>query len=174
MSFWYGLVLVDLVVALCMLVTVIGEKPEEVRPTIQHIRYIKETNSSEHKEVLECGKLLDESKVYMLAHLIYGESGSDWCSDEMQLGVGSVVLNRIKSPYFPDTMEEVIFQTGQYSCTNEGSGYWLEPNERAFANARYLLENGSQFPDNVLFQAQFLQGDGLHKKVGNQYFCIKN
>jgi hypothetical protein len=141
---------------------------------IEHIYKVPVYDSGEHMEMLDTETLLDQSKVYMLAHLIYGEAGSNWCSDEMQLGVGSVVLNRMKSDYFPDTMEEVIFQQGQYSCTNKGSGYWLEPNERAFANARYLLINGSQLPDNVIFQSQFMQGDGLYKKVGNQYFCYKN
>ena len=175
-AFWYALATFDLILAILLWCVVLTDTRALEAPTlrIEHIYKVPVYDSGEHKEMLDTETLLDQSKVYMLAHLIYGEAGSNWCSDEMQLGVGSVVLNRMKSDYFPDTMEEVIFQQGQYSCTNKGSGYWLEPNERAFANARYLLINGSQLPDNVIFQSQFMQGDGLYKKVGNQYFCYKN
>lgn len=175
-AFWYALATFDLILAILLWCVVMTDTRALEAPIlrIEHIYKVPVYDSGEHKEMLDTETLLDQSKVYMLAHLIYGEAGSNWCSDEMQLGVGSVVLNRMKSDYFPNTMEEVIFQQGQYSCTNKGSGYWLEPNERAFANARYLLINGSQLPDNVIFQSQFMQGDGLYKKVGNQYFCYKN
>lgn len=172
-AFWYALATFDLIMAIILFGIVLVPTTTLEAPT-RRIEYIRQTpiyDSSEHTEVLEIGKLLDESKVYMLAHLIYGEAGSDWCSDEMQRCTGSVVLNRIASDRFPNDMEEVIFQRGQYSCTNKGSGYWLEPNQRAFDNARWLLGNGSQLPENVLFQSQFKQGDGVFKKVGNQYYC---
>ena len=31
--------------------------------------------------------------------------------------VGSVVLNRVESEYYPDTIREVIYQPGQYAPT---------------------------------------------------------
>ena len=116
---------------------------------------------------------VDPDELYMLSHILHGECGSDTCPDEMQIATGSVLLNRIKSDYFPDTMKECIFQKNQYSCTRKGGGYWQEPTERTIANAKWLLENGSQLPEKVLFQSQFKQADGVYKQIGNQYYCYK-
>lgn len=109
----------------------------------------------------------------LLAHLIFAEAGSDWCSDKMQQYTGSVVLNRIASPYFPNNMYDVIYQKGQYSVTRTGA-INKTPNERAYNVARFLLENGSVLPSNVVFQSQHIQGDGIYEKVQNMYFSYKN
>jgi spore germination cell wall hydrolase CwlJ-like protein len=109
----------------------------------------------------------DEDDLYILSHLIYGEAGGE--SDECQLAVGSVVLNRVKSNQFPNSISGVVFAPGQYACTWDGN-YDKEPDARAIRNARYLLENGSQLPDGVVFQAQFAQGE-IYKIIDGEYFC---
>ena len=86
------------------------------------------------------------------------------------MAVGSVVLNRVKSKHFPDTIYDVVFEPGQYSPTWEGT-YYNTPTQRAINNAKYLLENGSQLPNNVLFQAGFAQGSGVYKIIDGEYFC---
>ena len=48
-----------------------------------------------------------ESDVDLLARLIMAEMGSDWVPDQLPLAVGSVVLNRIESDLFPDTLYRV-------------------------------------------------------------------
>ena len=122
----------------------------------------------------EVKTMINEESLFILSHIMGGECGADWCSDEMQIATGSVFLNRIESEYFPDDAKSVAFQSGQYACTKNGGGYWKEPTQRTVDNARYLLEHGSQLPDNVLFQSQFKQGDGVYKQVGNQFYCYKN
>lgn len=107
-------------------------------------------------------------QLYLLSHLIYAEAGN--CSNELQLGVGSVVLNRVKSSKFPNTIKGVIYQSGQYSCIWDGN-FNKKPNKQSIKNAIYLLKNGSQLPKHVVFQAEFMQGRGIYKKVGNTYFC---
>ena len=114
-----------------------------------------------------------EEELELLAHLIFAEAGSNWCSDKMQQYTGSVVLNRIASKYFPNNMHDVIYQKGQYSVVKSGA-INKTPNERAYNVARYLLENGSVLPENVVFQSQHIQGDGIYEKVQNMYFCYKN
>jgi len=106
----------------------------------------------------------------MLSRIIFAEAGSDAITDEHQLAVGSVVLNRIADGRFPNTMKEVIFQKGQYACTWDGN-YYKTPNERAIKNAKFLLENGSTIPKNVVWQSQCKQGRGVWKKIQNHYFC---
>lgn len=110
----------------------------------------------------------DSDELYMLSHLIMGEAGG--ASDTCQLYAGSVVLNRIKSSKYPNTMKEVIFQKGQYSCTWDGN-YDKTPTDRCIQNAKYLLEHGSVLPENVVYQAMFKQGKGVYDIVDGQYFC---
>ena len=85
----------------------------------------------------------------------------------MQLYVGSVVLNRIKSDSFPDDMESVIYQKGQYSTASRLSE--VTPSERARENAEYLLINGSVLDEKYVFQANFKQGKDIIKEQ-NMYF----
>lgn len=109
-----------------------------------------------------------DENLYVLSHIISAEASGE--SDECQLAVGSVVLNRVKSKHFPDTIYDVVFEPGQYSPTWEGT-YYNTPTQRAINNAKYLLENGSQLPNNVLFQAGFAQGSGVYKIIDGEYFC---
>lgn len=105
---------------------------------------------------------------YVLAHVICGEAQS--CSDEEQLYVGSVVLNRVNSPSFPGTVRDVVFQRGQYSCTRDGN-YNREPTDRNWANARYLLETGSVLPGNVVWQSGGRQGKGVYIRTRHHCYC---
>lgn len=107
-----------------------------------------------------------------LAHLLNGEAGATYCSDELIYYVGSVVLNRVEDEDFPNTIKEVVFQKGQYQCTWNGL-YDLEPSERCWRIAFDLLENGSVLPDYVIWQAEFPQGAGYYCKEQNMYFSTK-
>lgn len=172
-GFWYALATFDLILAIILMACVVLTDTRALEaPTlrIEHIYKVPVYDSGEHIEMLDTETLLDESKVYMLAHLIGGEAGADWCTDELQLMVGSVVLNRIASDRFPNTMEEVIFQKGQYSVTWNGA-YENEPTERTVENAKYLLMNGPTIPSDVLFQANFPQGK-TYKLVQGVYFGL--
>lgn len=56
--------------------------------------------------------------VDLLARLINGEARGE--SYQGQVAVGAVVLNRVKSPKFPNTISGVIYQQGQFSCVKDG------------------------------------------------------
>ena len=100
-----------------------------------------------------------EDDLFWLALTIQMEAGSNWICDEHQLWVGNVVLNRVAHSSFPPTtIHGIVHQRGQYPWA--ASGARMQISERAFANAQRLL-NGERFaPANVVFQAQFPQGDG--------------
>ena len=54
----------------------------------------------------------------LLAALIYCEAGGE--SYEGQLAVGSVVVNRVRSAYYPGSVSGVIYQSGQFSPVASG------------------------------------------------------
>ena len=112
----------------------------------------------------------------LLSRLIYAEAGCTWIPDWVQRMVGSVVLNRVESQYYPDTIREVIYQPGQYAPTWDGS-LQKTPDARTIENARYLLEHGSICPENVVGQNSIVTGSGVYTSYYDQvldttiYFC---
>ena len=59
-----------------------------------------------------------EGDRYLLANLIYCEAGGE--SYNGQVAVGSVVMNRVLSSVYPDTVVGVIYQSGQFSPVASG------------------------------------------------------
>ena len=60
----------------------------------------------------------DVSDVDLLAAIIYCEAGAE--SFDVQLGVASVVMNRVRSGTYPNNIYDVIHQRGQFSPVREG------------------------------------------------------
>ncbi|MEE0775543.1 MAG: cell wall hydrolase [Bacillota bacterium] len=76
---------------------------------------------------------LTEDELWMMAKMIYGEARGE--SYEGQVAVGAVIMNRIESPLFPNTMYGVLFQKNQFSAVDDGQ-YYLTPNATAVAAAK--------------------------------------
>jgi hypothetical protein len=115
----------------------------------------------------------------LLSKIIYAEAGSEWLSDEWKLCVGEVVLNRVASPEFPDTIQEVLEQPGQYYGSNSRYFNRLLPSERSARCAVKLLNGERLLEPSVVFQANFAQGSGTHRAVydrylGWTYFCYSS
>lgn len=60
-----------------------------------------------------------DEDLYLLAKLISAEARGEPL--EGQIAVGAVVLNRVKSPDFPDTIREVIYEKGQFTPVANGA-----------------------------------------------------
>lgn len=114
-----------------------------------------------------------EEDLYYLTHVLTGEcQTAPW--DE-QIAVGSVVLNRVADPEFPNTIKEVIEDRHygtQYACFYDGN-FQRSATQTNVEVAKYLLEHGSQLPANVIYQSQHRQGSGTHVKINKHYFCYK-
>ena len=68
------------------------------------------------------------SDIALLARLIYGEARGE--SYVGQVAVGAVVMNRIKSSSFPNTMSGVIYQRYAFTAVDDGQ-INLTPNDTA-------------------------------------------
>ena len=120
-----------------------------------------------------------ESDLMLLAKVIYAEAGSDFLSDEWKMCVGEVVLNRVASPEFPNTIPDVVYQPGQYHGARSGYIASLIPSERCIEIARRLLDGERIMEPSVVFQANFKQGSGVNKALYDSnlvwtYFCYSS
>ena len=60
----------------------------------------------------------NSNNVNLLSRLIYGESRGETYTG--QVAVGAVVLNRVKSSNFPNTIAGVIYQAGAFDAVSDG------------------------------------------------------
>lgn len=121
-----------------------------------------------------------EEELEMMAMVIYQEAGADRCSDDTRLMVGTVVMNRVADPRFPDTIYEVLTQEAQYGRFHWTGLVWpdraRDPNEahavdRAYEIAERILMGERLLPADVIWQAEFVQGTEVVAFQDGMYFC---
>ncbi len=95
-------------------------------------------NINEKAYYTEVSNFLDfsEKDINLLAQLIISEAGGEGING--QIAVAEVVRNRLMSPLFPDTIEEVIYQPSQFSHVERITGY--TPSENILNIARATIE----------------------------------
>ena len=64
------------------------------------------------------GSSSNSSNVNLLARLVHGEARGEPYTG--QVAVAAVVLNRVKSPSFPNTIAGVIYQNGAFNVVDDG------------------------------------------------------
>lgn len=110
-----------------------------------------------------------KEEVDLLAEVIYWEN---WHTDKEHLAAyytGAVVMNRVHSPAWPDTVKGVLYQRGQYSTTKYFYTKELPP--EVYDMAWDIYRNGTpEVPEDVIFQAMRPLGK-TWKKVNTDYFC---
>lgn len=142
---------------------------ETVPPTYTTEQETQTTTTEAQTETEPPAPELDEAEVEMLACAIYCEAGGDACSDLCRYYVGDVMLNRVDDPRFPDTLEGVLTQKGQYGRFYWTGIVWPERAKydgeqaavaRAYDTARALLsgEHSELYGAGYIFQAEFVQG----------------
>ncbi|MGM0445177.1 MAG: cell wall hydrolase [Bacillota bacterium] len=80
---------------------------------------------------------IDSINVDLLARAIYAEARGE--SFEGQVAVGAVIINRMNSPKFPNTVESVLYQPGQFKCVENGQIDQV-PNQNAYRAARRAVD----------------------------------
>ncbi|MBD7913275.1 MULTISPECIES: cell wall hydrolase [Clostridium] len=90
---------------------------------------------------------ITQSDIDLMAKLIYAESRGE--PYEGKVAVASVVLNRVLSPKFPNTIKEVIYQPKAFSCVNNGH-IAAHPDKNCYA-AVYDALRGSDPTNEALY-----------------------
>lgn len=111
----------------------------EYVPETEYTEYVEETDTVDENDGLTGDEYIDPetevqdtteasggsetsaSDVDLLAALIYCEAGNQ--SQEGKIAVGQVVMNRVASGSFPNTIHDVIYESGQFTPASSG---WLD------------------------------------------------
>ena len=103
-----------------------------------------------NEAILQSGdEYYNEDDIYWMSRIITWESGNQPVAG--QIGVGNVVLNRIESSRFADTLKGVIFQPGQFTPAETGAIY-LDPYEISVVCAKLVYEGYNTVGDALFFQ----------------------
>lgn len=118
---------------------------------------------------------INDKELEMLTRIISGEARGEPL--EGQIAVGAVVINRVLSNDFPDTIEEVIFAEGQFIAIDDGY-YEMQPTEKAYTAALKALEgedpsNGAYYFYNPLTAKTLWWLNSREKtaEIGNHIFA---
>ena len=98
--------------------------------------------------ILSGDQYYNADNLYWLSHIIYAESGNQPLDGK--IAVGNVVLNRMNSPMFPNTVYGVVFQRNQFTPVANGSIY-LEPNEESVAAAKLCMDGANTAGSSLYF-----------------------
>lgn len=103
----------------------------------------------------------------LLAALIFCEAGNQ--TYEGQVAVGAVVMNRVQSEVYPNSISEVIYQSGQFTPAMTG---WLDSvlasggyTESAMQAAADALAGSNPIGDMLYFDC-----GGYGYQIGDHYF----
>ncbi|MBQ1565870.1 MAG: spore cortex-lytic enzyme [Clostridia bacterium] len=112
--------------------------------------------------------------VYLLAQCIYSESRGE--PYKGQVAVGAVVLNRVKSSAFPNSISGVIYQKGAFSAVDDGQ-INLTPNDSALKAAKDAM-NGWDPTGGCLYyynpaktSNRWIRSRPIVVRIGNHVFC---
>lgn len=115
-----------------------------------------------------------QNDIQLMANAVYGESRGEPYTG--QVAVAAVILNRVNSASFPNTVSGVIFEPGAFTAVADGQ-IWLTPN----ANAKKAVMdaiNGWDPTGEALYYfnpdtatSGWIWGRPQIKRIGKHIFC---
>ena len=112
---------------------------------------------------------------YLLARLVYGEARGEPYTG--QVAVAAVVLNRVRSSSFPNTISGVIYQSGAFTAVSDGQ-INLTPNATAMRAARDAMNGWDPtygclyyYNPNTATNA-WIRSKKINLTIGEHVFCV--
>ena len=116
----------------------------------------------------------ENSNINLLAQCINGEARGE--SYKGQVAVGAVILNRVKSSKFPNTIAGVIYQRGAFDAVSDGQ-IDLEPSDSCLRAARDAM-NGYDPTGGCLYYYnpatttnKWMLSKPVALRIGDHVFC---
>lgn len=115
----------------------------------------------------------EQDDINLLAEVIYHEN---WHTDKERKAAyytGAVVMNRVKSKNWPNTVKEVVYQKRQYAVVPKL--FTEKIPDECYRMAKDIYRNGTpDVPANVVYQATFIQGSGdWIDPINGEHFCYE-
>jgi len=115
-----------------------------------------------------------DEEMDLLARAVYSEARGE--PFQGQVAVAAVILNRVRHPEFPSSINGVIFEPWAFTAVNDGQ-FWLTPNQTAYAAVQEALagndpSNGAIFYYNPTTATnQWIRTRPVVTSIGNHVFA---
>ncbi len=115
-----------------------------------------------------------QDDLYWLARAVYGEARGE--SYTGQVAVAAVILNRLDSSQFPNTIRGVIFEPLAFTAVADGQIY-QEPDATAYKAARAAMEgwdpsgNAMYYWNPAKATSKWIWSRPIIKRIGNHVFA---
>ena len=115
-----------------------------------------------------------ENDIKLLSQAVYGEArGEPYVG---QVAVAAVILNRLESPSFPNTVSGILFEPLAFTAVADGQ-IWLEPDETArkavidAINGMDPSESATYYFNPETATSKWIWSRPQIKQIGNHIFC---
>jgi len=142
------------------------EATQLYREKIEAVEVLKTTSTEVY---------VTEAEVYLMAQTVFAESRSE--SFQGKVAVASVILNRVKDPSFPHTIEGVIKQKDAFSCVRNNR-IDVVPDESCYSAVLSALKGNDPTSEAVFYYNPKIAtskwminvGKSNPKTIGNHVF----
>jgi N-acetylmuramoyl-L-alanine amidase len=116
-----------------------------------------------------------DTDIQLMAQAVHAEArGEPYIG---QVAVAAVILNRLESPSFPNTISGIIFEPGAFTAVADGQ-IWLAPNQTAYNAVRDAI-NGWDPSGGALYYfnpatatSKWIWSRPQIKQIGKHIFCL--
>lgn len=141
---------------------------EQQKYKIEEIeRREREAREKAEQEERERAAALQSQYQELMASIIFCEAGNQ--PYEGQVAVGAVIMNRVRSSAYPNSIEAVIYQSGQFGPAGTG---WLDRvrSSRGYTATAMQAANDALAGANPIGDCLYFDQGGYGMKIGAHYF----
>lgn len=131
-------------------------KQDALHEAAEILRACGYSNDSEVIKALSNQWWKEKEDLDIVAKVIQNEADPRWCEWEHSVAVGVVVMNRVRSEYFPDTVKEVVNAPGQYLPAYTRN--FEKTTRLAYLAAKDAIDGNHEVPVNAFWQDNKKQG----------------
>ena len=129
-------------------------------------------HNEDESQLNRWGITLTDDEIELLARIVMLEAGGepDWGKD----AVVEVIFNRIYDEDYPDTLEGVLSQKGQFTTWKNRNIEAATPTEEVYESIYYVLNGYTNvFPYETVYFGLTAQNDNVQLTIENHVFCNK-
>ncbi|WP_226034665.1 spore cortex-lytic enzyme [Aquibacillus saliphilus] len=116
-----------------------------------------------------------QNDIQLMANAVYGEARGE--PHEGKVAVAAVILNRVESPTFPNTVSGVIFEPRAFTAVADGQ-IWLTPDDSAKVAVLDAINGMDPSGDAIYYfnpdtaTSSWIWGRPQIKRIGKHVFCM--
>nr|WP_226528049.1 spore cortex-lytic enzyme [Metabacillus niabensis] len=151
-----------------------GLKTRQKLVSVTKYEYTKGAEPAKKATAINVPAGFSQNDIQLMANAVHGEArGEPYIG---QVAVAAVILNRVESPTFPNTVSGVIFEPLAFTAVADGQ-IWLTPNETSkkavldAINGWDPTENANYYFNPDTATSSWIWGRPQIKKIGKHIFC---